>query len=780
MTVFNLAYANIKNHKSASISLFVLIVIAGLLLNVGLTIMTQIQVFYDDKVAELQDAHLSVMTRSAEHSDEYHEYFSSYAGVSKVESRDVLLLEGTSFRYGDTDLSITTLLLDAEAERSVSPLQLIEQLPTESDRDLYLPYSLQTDGRYALGDTFTLHYLDRAYEFRVAGFFETTMYGTHNMGVLKLLLPHASYERIASDLDGHADAIQLSVVLADGEQASQLYRDFKKQHSDQVGEGGDSYWILDIQTAKYASTITVNIVAMILVAFAAVMIIVSLIVIKFRVTNSIEDGMVNLGVLKAVGYTNRQIITSINLQFLLITCCAGIVGVGLSYLVLPALGLIIASLTGLIWSQRFSWSIDTISVMAVVLLVLAVTGSAAYRIRKLFPVTALRGGLTTHSFRRNHFPLDRAKGGLSVLLAGKTIFANRKMSITIGLIMAAVTFAAVFSIVLYYNIAVNNTAFVHLTGVETSDVIVVGKPEADSEELLAAIQDQEGVSKVVLWDGLNAIIDGQSFFTRVSDDYSKLENHGVYEGRYPIHDNEIVISWLIADQLDKSIGDTVEVTLGESTRTYLVTGLNQSINNMGLVAYLPLVGLQQQLPQYEGKVFNVYMDDLEPTAYMERMIREHGALISEIVDIEETLASQMSVYSSIMYVVMVLILAITTLVVVLILYLVIKTMIIKRKKEYGIQKASGYTTWQLMNQVALSFVPIVALGVAVGCLLGSLYTNPLLSILLSGAGVKNVSFTIDLTSIIVLCGGVVVLAYLVSVLVSRRIRRISPYELITE
>ena len=62
----------------------------------------------------------------------------------------------------------------------------------------------------------------------------------------------------------------------------------------------------------------INMVAMILVAFAAVIVLVSLIVIKFRVTNSIDDGIINIGVLKAVGYTSRQILASITLQFMLI------------------------------------------------------------------------------------------------------------------------------------------------------------------------------------------------------------------------------------------------------------------------------------------------------------------------------------------------------------------------------------------------------------------------------------------------------------------------------
>ena len=75
---------------------------------------------------------------------------------------------------------------------------------------------------------------------------------------------------------------------------------------------------------KSVSTLTVNVIAMILVAFAAIIVLVSLIVIKYRVSNSIEDGMTNIGVLKALGYTNRDILVSFILQFVFIALSASV------------------------------------------------------------------------------------------------------------------------------------------------------------------------------------------------------------------------------------------------------------------------------------------------------------------------------------------------------------------------------------------------------------------------------------------------------------------------
>ena len=83
---------------------------------------------------------------------------------------------------------------------------------------------------------------------------------------------------------------------------------------------------------------------------------------------------------------------------------------------MPFIGGIISSLSGLVWVQNFDIIINLVSIFLVVLCVVIVTLLSAFRIRKILPVAALRGGIQTHSFRKNYFPLDKAKGGLHFLL----------------------------------------------------------------------------------------------------------------------------------------------------------------------------------------------------------------------------------------------------------------------------------------------------------------------------------------------------------------------------
>lgn len=781
MKITHLALANIKRSKSAAISLFILIFIAAMLLNIGMTIITQLNSFYDQKVDQLHDPHVSILMNSANFQQSYGEYLNNYSGVKETETEEIILLNSAEFLYGESELNSAAVLLNTDVNRSFSPFKLVEKLDTIQTNDIYLPYIFKTNAGYKLGDRFTLSYQDKGLSYRVAGFFEVTMMGTHNMGIMKFFLTDTAYRELSSDLGEQASGILMSAILTDRTESSQLIKDYNKQFPRSPTADASQYvWDYDIETIKNVSTMTINIVAMILVAFAVVIVLVSLIVIKFRITNTIEDGLVNIGVLKAMGYKSKEVLASIVMQFMLITLSASVAGVAVSYAVMPVFGGLVSTLTGLIWTQTFDVMINLFSMLIIIGLVLMVAFFSTLRIRKLVPVVALRGGIHTHSFRKNHIPLEKSGGSLHFLLSMKTMISNGKQNIMIALIIAAITFASVFSIVLYYNIAADNKAFLQLVGAETSNVVIYVKSDTDGKKLLANIEQMDAVEKVTILDTIETKIDGQSFYTNISDHYSKLNTNTVYEGRYPKYDNEIVITWPVSKQLNKGIGDTVQVETENASYSYLITGLSQSLNNMGLVLSVTVPGIQHLIPDYEGKTFNVYIEGTDNATFIQSFKAQYGDLVDEVLDVDKNLESQTGVYVSSVFVVMVVILATTMLVVIMILYLVIKTMILKRKKEFGILKAIGYTTFQLMNQIVMSFIPIVIAGVLIGGVLGYLYTNSMLTLLLSSAGIRNVQFIVDLPLTIILSMGIVLLAYLVSLLVSRRIKKISAYSLITE
>ncbi|MGE7949476.1 ABC transporter permease [Lysinibacillus sp. NPDC093688] len=772
----NLALANIRKSKSATASLFTFILVAALLLNIGLMVITQINTFFDSKVEQLKDPHAIIVMDYPSYNSSYEEFITKYPGVKESETEEIINMDIAKFNFGDNELANRIAIFNADSHRNIGALKLVEKLNTSSANDIFIPYTLKTNGGYGLGEDFTITYQNKHYKYRIAGFFEATMMGTSNIGIMEFMLPARAYQTLADEL---GKGLIISAVMEDKTQSTKLLNDFSKEFP-QSTEATSSIGALDIEKVKSVSTLTINIIAMILVAFAAIIVLVSLIVIKFRISNSIEDDMTNIGVLKAIGYTSRQILSSIILQFVLIALSASVVGVALSYCLMPIIGSIISSLSGLIWYQGFNMMINVANIFIIAFCVVIVALISAFRVRKIQPIMALRGGIQTHSFRKNYFPLENTGGGLHFLLAIKSMVSNVKQNIMILLIMIALTFASVFSVVLFYNIASDKTAFVNLFGTEPANVMITVRPDTDTTELLSNIKQMDQVSKVTIFDIITTKIDHQTVDTYVTNNYNQLENNIVYEGRQPKYDNEIAISWVVSNQINKGIGDTVEVEYGTKTASFLVTGLSQSIGNLGQITSLTMDGIQQLQSDYKGKTLYVYLDGLSNQHFIEDVQEQYGDYIVETLNIDKIIESQTGMYTAAVFAVMIMVLTITVLVVVMILYLIIKTMIIKRKKEFGVMKAIGYSTIQLMHQISISFVPVIITGVAIGGVLGYFYTNPMLSVLLSSAGVKRLDFIVHLPIILMLCVGILILAYIVSMIVSLKIKKVSAYGLISE
>ncbi|MGD7048597.1 FtsX-like permease family protein [Rossellomorea marisflavi] len=369
MKIFHLALSHIRKSKSAAVSLFLFIVIASVLLNIGLMVITQLNPFLDEKNEELQDPHTTFVMNRELYRPDIGTYLSDRPGVTNTEKEDVISMDIANFTYGDGDLASTIVILNADAPRDIGAMKLIEKKGDKGDDAIFVPLSFKTNGGYSLGDDLAITYRGDEYRYRIAGFFETTVMGTTNMGVMKLMLPRESFKELSEELGGKADGIMLSARMNDSADAPDLAQKVMQQFN----ENASSVLQRDFETMKNVSLLTITIIATLLVAFAAINVLVSLIVIRFRISNSIEDGMENIGVLKAIGYTSAQILASIALQFLLIVVGASLVGVALSYTLMPFFGETISSLSGLVWDQHIALGVNGISIVVIVLAVGLVT-----------------------------------------------------------------------------------------------------------------------------------------------------------------------------------------------------------------------------------------------------------------------------------------------------------------------------------------------------------------------------------------------------------------------
>ena len=74
----------------------------------------------------------------------------------------------------------------------------------------------------------------------------------------------------------------------------------------------------------------------------------------------------------------------------------------------------------------------------------------------------------------------------------------------------------------------------------------------------------------------------------------------------------------------------------------------------------------------------------------------------------------------------------------------------------------------------------MALGLLGGSLLGAFFTNPLMTMVMSGAGMMKATFIVDPLWVTTFSAGIMAFSYALSLFVTWRIRKITAYALVTE
>ena len=265
----------------------------------------------------------------------------------------------------------------------------------------------------------------------------------------------------------------------------------------------------------------------------------------------------------------------------------------------------------------------------------------------------------------------------------------------------------------------------------------------------------------------------------VSDDYADVNNQNVcFDGRFPKYDNEMAIAAKYAREHDLKIGDEIALTADGNEARYLISGFTQISNNLGKDCLLTRSGYERMgRLQNESYYINI-ADGVDIDAFNTEVGEEFGSDIYTTINILSVMNGTTAVYISLMTIIVIAVLVLSACIITFVLYLLVKTMLNSKKRDYGILKALGFTTGQLVLQTALSFMPAVIVSTAAGITVSMLIINPLTALFLRGIGIVKCTFHIPVGFSIAAGIGLVIFAFAAACLLSMKVRRIAPRALL--
>jgi putative ABC transport system permease protein len=233
--------------------------------------------------------------------------------------------------------------------------------------------------------------------------------------------------------------------------------------------------------------------------------------------------------------------------------------------------------------------------------------------------------------------------------------------------------------------------------------------------------------------------------------------------------------------LQKNIGDTVTLKVGDKKASYIITGLSQGSSMGGINASLTRGGMNKLIQNFRQQKLQIYLNKgVKADQFVKKLNDQFKDALLMTVDMDKSMEQGMGVYISVVSKIGITILIITILVVILVLYFVINSSVIRIKRELGIQKAIGFTTLQLINQLSLGFLPPITAGVFIGSIIGITQTNAVMSVAQRAMGIMKANFIIMPAWIALFGVAIVIVSYLTSMLITYRIRKISAYALVSD
>lgn len=773
---FLIARSNLRRSKGQTAAIIVLLLFAASMLNLWLMLSMDYKRNFDRCHDRLNAEHVTLALSSddADLRDFLSETLENDPQVTQYCMDDAFSMVG-SFAYNDGEVNTEFIVLekDAALNRSAGRVEIVEDGPFTSG--IYLPV-LYSAGSHSVGDTIDINIGNQSESYTICGFFNSAMAGSHNCSMSALLLTEDRYEEFQKKEIAPRSTL-VSIRIQDKSESENFEAELKNKISSRfpdVRALSNSYTL--VSSSRYISQM---ICSGIVSAMAFLVTLIALVVIVSNVINYIQENMQNLGVWKAAGYTSGQLISALQLQFSGIALTTSLAGIGLSYCLFPSVNEMMIAQTGIPYSVHFLPLPALLTLVCTVGSVALAIWLASRRIKKIEPIVALRQGVRTHSFRRNYVPLEKTRAPLHLALALKTTLSGMKQNVTICITMLVLSLVVVFSGLMFENMLVDMGPFIDLIVGETADSCINISTEIE-KDFIQELEKDERVQKIYLYHSAEVRhVDGMALMATISEDFKDVNNQNVcFEGRFPRYSNEMAVAAKYAREQDLKIGDEIALTADGKEARYLISGFTQISNNLGKDCLLTRSGYERMGKLQDASYYINVTDGVDIDTFNEDISRKFGNAVYMSINILSVMNGTATVYVTLMKIIVIAVLVLSMLIITFVLYLLVRTMLNRKKRDYGILKALGFTTGQLILQTALSFMPAVMLSTCLGIAGSALIINPLTALFLSGIGIVKCTFTVPVVFITAAGIGLILFAFAAACLLSLRIRKITPRALL--
>lgn len=769
----NFIASNLRRSKWQIIAISILLILASAMINILLFLSTDYQQNFFREKDRLNGADIDFLLMNIMPGQDYfkqlNETLDDCKMIDQYEIDRVVTAPG-SVEYKDAVLSnrISLMSYDKSADKQIGQYEILE---SDGSDGIYLSYIFKADAGYSIGQDISVKLGAKDYCFKIAGFYNNVDTGTSNCIDIVILLPDGDFNTIASD---QGVSYRISALLNEPENADILETDIAKR----ISKDCPSLTLLGASTYKKLSTaryITATLFEAIISVSVVLMITVILATIAITLSNYIRNNIRNLGALKALGYKSRELIFPIVGEFSAIALVMSLIGILSSYAVMPVLNNALEKQVGIPYKTHFLFGQAVLSIVICVLISAFSAYFSVLKIRRIYPMNAIRDSKTKKKTNRIFFALDKTRLGLNTAISLKSLLSDGVHGSVLLVSMTIIAFLLGFSAFTYQNVILDQNAILDLVcGQRTDTVLNVSREYED--RLLSELDGNSSVEKYYLYSTFPITPSGMpKIYAYVIDEEYHARERLCIKGHMPLSDVDIAVNRAYADKYEINLGDKLSFESENGTVEFTVTGMIQGAFYSGNDCYITYDGYSR----ISAMPYSGYYVDLKDDTDIDKFnaeISEKCPLIS-CSNCKKSIEEASKSYIDILILATAVVAILSFIIAAFVLYVLISVLLANKHREHGILKSLGFVSNDIIYQTVFCNMPPCIIGTALGLLISRNGAEKLLATALSSIGIFVLGVPTRFIYLFTAGCVIIIFTVFVSILMSGSVRKITPHQL---
>lgn len=437
-----------------------------------------------------------------------------------------------------------------------------------------------------VGDVIELKVSDMAKTFEIKTIVKDAVFGSAMMGFKRFYISEEDFQ----EFETQDDLYYTRVYSVNTEDLKAFKDDFGQNNFKVLAN-------IEKQLVKMCYVFDM-LISGILIIVSVCLILIAFLILRFTIVFTLQEDYKEIGIMKAIGIRNRGIRGLYLVKYLVLAVTGALLGLAFSFPFEQFLmNQVIANIV--LVHQKQEGVINILCAAFIVMIVLLFCYMSTGKLNRFTAMEAIRSGSNGERFRKKNFlKLSKQKYmGTSFYMALNDILSNKKRFAVLCFIFCIGTLLILLPLSAINTL--NSSEIAKSFSIDPSTVYIDNRKMEDymvEEDDSALRSDLRRMEQTLKEHGIDSRVRAEIGYIIpcYSSDPDELYNYitlqgagyedtqyQVVKGRCPQLENEIMVTELTADEMQVSIGDSIYYKLEEETREYIITGLYQSMMNMG-------------------------------------------------------------------------------------------------------------------------------------------------------------------------------------------------------